>query len=566
MNDALKRHAELDALARELAPLARRAPDALTARVAALSLAEQADLALRLGAAERLELLLHAPKPMALVRALPDFEVYLTIREVGPADALPLVALASGPQLSHVLDLESWRGDRFDADRCGAWVALLLEAGEPTLRRFLNAADDEMLSLLFRRWVRASAIEIDHEEPVKGHGETESGDERGFLSPDGNFRFSPSIPEHAPAVRRFAELFFREQQSRYRRIVWEAGVSLPSEIEEQEYLWRQRRLEEHGFPPWDEAIEVYAPPRGGEPTLAVAVEDRLEGTRSLLLGGTARGLLALATERLDGGARETALLSVGAVANRILVAERWDTGDPAAHHAAFERVAGFVSIALEARHGNDPERAAATLASTPALELFRSGWARVVEAQGRVRRLLRSGWASRHPRAVDLLEPPLRARLKGLVLDRPLAFDPSLPEGREPYREFRSLEELVEARAAVELAELLGKVLLDDLRAPVESVEEGASFSTLLLTGAAWLAVRGERRGDALPLDVAEAFLREARLADVQGLAESLEAGSAPLRLFANASFDRLLQERAALPPGRAITPLDVSCLRLARG
>lgn len=566
MNDAARRHEELAALARELASIVGRDASGLSERIASLSIADQADLALRLEPKERLELLLHAPRPMALVRALPDFEVYLTIREVGPADALPLLALASGPQIAHVLDLESWRGDRFDPERCGAWVALLLEAGEPTVRRFLNVADDELLALLFRRWIRANPIEIDHEEPTRGHGETESGDERGFVSPDGNHRFSPTIPEHAPAVRRFAEIFFHEQQKRYLRVVWESSVELPAELEEREHDWRQGRLEEHGFPPWDEAIEIYGPPRGGERPLPLTVEDGLAGARSLLLRQDTRGLLSRAIDHLDGPSREAAVFGISAVANRLVVAERWDTGDPAAHRRAFERAIGFVTIALEESHLTDPEAAAATLAEQPAIDLFRRGWARAVEAQRRVRALLREGWAARHPRAVDLVEAPIRARLKGLALDRPQAWDPGLPPGMEPYREFRSLAELDESRAAVDLAELLGRVLLDGLGAPVEAVEEGATFSTLLLTGAAWFAVRGEVRGDAVPADVAEAFLRNGRLDDLDAFVTALAGAQPALRLFAKASFDRLAGDRASLARGAAVGPLAVGSLRLARG
>ena len=69
---------EVAALVLELAGLARNAPDRLTERVRALSIREQAELALRLPARERMELMLHAPKPMRLVRSLPDLELYLT--------------------------------------------------------------------------------------------------------------------------------------------------------------------------------------------------------------------------------------------------------------------------------------------------------------------------------------------------------------------------------------------------------------------------------------------------------------------------------------------------------
>jgi hypothetical protein len=143
----------------ELAELARHAPGRIRGRLAGIPLEGQVELALRLPAGERLELLLHAPKPMRLVRMLPDTELYLTVREVGPTDALPLIALAAAPQLVHVVDLESWRRDDFDAKRCGAWVALLLEAGENVLGRFLREIDDELLVLVLQKWARLTQIE-----------------------------------------------------------------------------------------------------------------------------------------------------------------------------------------------------------------------------------------------------------------------------------------------------------------------------------------------------------------------------------------------------------------------
>lgn len=585
--EAARRHAKLDALASELAELAKKAPGRLAERVEELTLREQADLALRLPSRERLELLLHAEKPLALVRALPDFEVYLTVRDVGPADAMPLLSLASGGQLQHLLDLEGWRGDRFDGDRCGAWVALLLESGEPTIRRFLNTADDELLTLLFQGWVRATAIDIDHEEPTKGHGETEAGDERGFVSPDGNWRFSPSIPEHAPAVRRFAELFYRSQQERYLRILWDAANTLPSEVEEGELHWRVSRLEEHGFPGLDDALTIYAPPAGkaippGEP-LPPPVEGSIGAARSLILRHEARGLVAEATDALEGGARETALSGLVALANRVLVAEGWDAGDPAAHRRAAERVAGLVGAALEYRGAAGFEEAARVLASDATIELFREGFGKVSALRDRVRRMLREGFASKHARGIELVEGPLRARLRGLALDRPLHFDPELPETREPYREFASRAEIEEAKAAIDLAEAAGRLLVDGLGFPVAAVEDGATFSTLLSTALAWHAVDGEARGEGLLADVASEFLRRfaskrtAEPGAVGGamdafLGELREIGTLPaadvpaITVFARACVDRIEAECGGLDPAVPVTPLTVGCLWLARG
>ena len=204
---------ELSSLLEELADLASNAPGRLSRRVAQFSVRELADLALRLPAAQRLELLLHAPQPMRLVRSLPDSEFYLSLREVGPNDGLPLMALASAAQIQHVLDLESWRGDRFDADRSGAWMALILEAGEPALRRYLRSADDTQLALLFQRWARAKVIESNEDPDIHGTGRTESDGEEAFISPDDQYEFSPTIAEHRPALQRIAQTLFLDQRT-----------------------------------------------------------------------------------------------------------------------------------------------------------------------------------------------------------------------------------------------------------------------------------------------------------------------------------------------------------------
>ncbi|HXV77418.1 MAG TPA: DUF6178 family protein, partial [Candidatus Polarisedimenticolaceae bacterium] len=253
---------ELAKLAVELARLARDAPERLAQRVSRLTIREQAELALRLPAAQRIELMLHAPKPMRLVRSLPDADLYLTVREVGPADAGSVLALASAAQLQHLIDLEAWRGDRFDGDRAGAWIALLLEAGEPALRRFLRHADEELLVLLFQRWIRVVQIEYEDGAEKHGHGEGEIGTEAGAITPDGYHRYSPSIAEHAPAIRRMLQVFFVDQPERYRQVVWGALWEMSSDIEEQALYWRQSRLEEHGFPDREQALSVYAAPLG----------------------------------------------------------------------------------------------------------------------------------------------------------------------------------------------------------------------------------------------------------------------------------------------------------------
>ena len=583
------RQRELSALLRELTDLASNAPARLGQRVAGLSIREQAELALRLPARQRLELLLHAPQPMRLVRSLPDSEFYLSVREIGPTDALPLMSLASAAQIQHILDLESWRGDRFDADRSGAWIALILEAGEPVLRQYLRAADDEQLSLLFQRWVRADLIVSEEDPDIHGSGLTETGDGEGLVSPDDNYRFSPTVAEHRPAVQRIAQILFLDQPKRYSDILWAASYELPAELEEGALRWRQSRMEEHGFPPWEDALSAYAPPEGvrvypqpPQPTdpdsLAPLVPLRLPAVRDRLRG---------ALEQLDDEARERVLHEFFGLGNRLIVADGSDTGEPREHRAALEKAAGYVGLALEARGvGGDASNAAEVIGRVPLIELFREGYGQAVELQRRVHELSSTGWARVHPRALELLDSPIRERLAALLQPRPEYFEVGREATPGRTRPFRSSSEIAETRVALELAEFLGQLMVDQLQLDLaqaleRELPDGADpprFSTFLLTILAWHAVRDELRSDPLPDDVLADFLRTVasrRTAGPDAPSRALEALTHRLcqafdlgpnqRLlwtgFGRACLAQLTAQTASLDPGIPVDPRYVSCL-----
>jgi hypothetical protein len=580
-------------LAAELVELARRDPERLTSRVARLSIREQAELALRLPARNRLELLLHSPKPMRLVRSLPDADLYVTAREIDPTDALPLLALASATQIEHLIDLESWRRDRFDADRCGAWVALLLEAGEPALRRFLRHADEQLLGLLLRDWVRVDQMEYEDSPEVHGHGESEAGSERGFVTPDGYYRFAPSIPEHAAAIRRILQIFYHEFPDRYQNAIWAAKWELPGELEEEALRWRQSRLEEHGFPGWEEALSAYAAPTGvGSPPVPPEPRDRdgLPAARSLVPLLAGHGPLEQALDFLADESRDRVLHGIISLANHILVADASDTGDLEAHRGALVKAGSYIRIGLALREAVDPAGAAAVLEIVPAIELFREGYAEVAQLQRRVRRIMDDGWASEDSGAIELLDSPLRERISGLLAPRPLYFEASEREESGRMRDFSDLREIEESRVAVEMVETLGEVLVDRLGLEVgRMVEAGRtsssgprSFGAVLGTVLAWQATRGELRGDPLPPDVTADFLRKVvsrRTTDAEAPERALGTLMAALserydlaprqvsllEAFGRFCLRRISDECGALEPGTPVDPDLVTCLLIGR-
>jgi hypothetical protein len=537
---------------------------------------------LQLPAEQRARFLLDSPKPMALVRALPDGEFYLTVREIGPQGALPLLALASASQIAHLLDLESWRRDRFDPLRCGAWVALLVEAGEATIRRFARTIDDETLILLFRLWAKVKPLDIDHEEPTKGHGITDFGDERGFISPDGANLLSPERSEHAVAARKLADVLYLDDRDRYLGIVRSALFELPSEVEETALRWRASR-------------SIYAPPETAASALAAPLppappmdSEAMTAPRAALRVLDSTGLIASGVEAMSSDERERALFALMALANRVLIADGADAGSIEAHRHALERAGAYVGCALEARGATNGATAAPVLAEVPVIELFREGYARAVQLQSRARRMLKAGWGSDHVKAAELIDPPLRSRIVALLLPRPLYVELAPGDESIAARDFRTLAEIDETHVTLELCEALGESLLtgrgrsaaDVLNDERRPFEDTPRFSTLLLTALAWHVTRGEVRVDRLPSELVADFLRTTasrRTADpgaparaMSRLVEVLETdaalrprSAATLRAFGTTCLDRLAADCGNLDPGTPVTPRVVGCLRL---
>ena len=75
-----------------------------------------------------LDQILTYPQPAALVHAFPEEDLYFLIHEIGPQDALPLIALASGKQLEYLLDQEIWQRDRLHIDTIGDWLERFLQS------------------------------------------------------------------------------------------------------------------------------------------------------------------------------------------------------------------------------------------------------------------------------------------------------------------------------------------------------------------------------------------------------------------------------------------------------
>jgi len=429
-------------------------------RVTALAPAEiarhRAELARATGR-RRLDLILDARNPLALVRALPADELYLAIREIGLSDALPLVQLASARQFTTFLDLDAWRGAEFQPSRAMTWLraARLGSIDDPRAAarwaRKLAGLDPEVLFLTLRSALRVHDLEQDEDPQIES--------DRFMRTPENKFivEFQVEGGDYV-AVKGVLDDLYAEDPFKATRLLSAIRWELDSELSETELRWREARLADLGFPSLQDALSWFARPPASPPGARPGSPARPPGFWIAAHAGSA--FLDLAAARLSDEDRLLLEPQLVAAANAVVVADSVDPGEVEAVARALQAARALIELGLELRAGADEEAGARALAELPVKRLFQEGFGRLLALKWRVDRLL--GDHGVGTRESPLLDPPLGEGLVALSLKRP-RFHPGLEADRSQWgapalaaavaRPFLTSLDLTRATAAVDAAE-----------------------------------------------------------------------------------------------------------------
>lgn len=340
---------------RRILDLARGDPEAASARLAALSPEARLALVCDSPLALRAKLLELMPEPESVIPALPEAELCFTVKALGLSDAVWILEHASAEQVTASLDLDVWKGSQFDPATANEWMDALARIPETPFARDIAALDPELLVLLLKSRIRVVQKPPDDEgwQPPDG-GQTLEG-QFYFVGREGD-----DLDSIVTLLRRLFEAdywsYFRLMQG----VIWE----LDSDTEEWALRWRNGRLEDLGFPGWEESMSIYrflgpeerARLPEGEQPLAVDEWHLPVWVPALpdLPGREFRVFRAIA--RLEDEERRACFYAFIALANRIAVADRMPLSDAESTPRAIEKAARFASAGLEflaAEHGLD---------------------------------------------------------------------------------------------------------------------------------------------------------------------------------------------------------------------
>jgi hypothetical protein len=465
-------------------------------------LAEQRKTVLALPAEKAMDAILNARHPAALVHSLPETDLFFLVQDIGPEDALPLLALASNAQWDFMLDMATWKGDRIENRSVTRWLNLRYLADPDRFLRWFHSEAPEFIEWYLFRNIQIRALEPD-EEPadipdafmtidnvIYFRFLPESGD---MESSEADIDAADTDEERYTFITRFLEKLYSEDPIQYQNVMLETATILPAETEEEAWRIRNVRMAEKGFLPFDEAIGVYQPlkpdaipkriiskKRTGEPYLPVPVyasgmlDDDNLFSRSLQVLGQDRILPEIQTE-------------LASLINQLVVADQKTIASKADIEEVVNKAVGYLSIGLERLSTTplDAVRSASLVRSRLLSGIFRVGYGAALELKWQAQGWMKQSWFMANKLPLGFWGESWLGVLGGLLIKKPLFFD-SYQTG-VLYRDFRSLADIRATQSIlnqiVRFDQILG-AMTNDLTLFLQSVpsRQHLSYKNLILT------------------------------------------------------------------------------------
>ena len=412
-------------------------------------------------------LILEAKEPAALVHSIQEQDLYFLINDIGPEDALPLLALASRRQWEYFLDIEIWHRDRIDLVSISHWLNLLYRANPRQTIQWLVEEKNNLIELFLSKNIDVKMREHDQDHVDFGPDYTTL-DNVFYVRIIGPL-ITPESEFGDVEKKNFREFLSKLMGSladtdyiAYQKILLETMSALPAEHEEELYRLRNVRLAEKGFLPWEEAVQVYQPldPQQVPDRTNMSVSNQSIEMRSSV-PHYPRGLITETTPFASGLMRidndfvlQKLQTELAGLCNRIASADFTRMNSKEALKSIVEKVSGYLSIGLNVMAeasgsgGQSADNRYAALVQRHMLsDIFRVGYSQALKLKWRAQDWLDQSWFVQQGLSLTFWDEQWLGVLGGLLVKKPMYFD-NYQTGRI-YREFSSIEDLKQSESVL---------------------------------------------------------------------------------------------------------------------
>lgn len=370
---------------------------------------------------ERANLIPGDPDEKKLTWAMHPQELYWLFKEIDVSDALKLLGLANPAQYLFILDMELWKGWTLLDDKAVEYLGYILKGSEEHFLELLPHLDFNLLSLILGRELIV----------VGGIGDLNTDEERQTdwdHTFDDVFLIKFKNPEHSQVIGSFLEMICRLDNPLYTALMESISGEIDIEAEEECYRMKSGRLADLGFPPYDEALEIYSRinPATFTPSHNKVFVQTGEATTLPVTFLSGKTFLERAVLLMDS---ELFRMELNYLINTALVADQGHLDDTAQMKSVVERVYGYLNIALEYLCHGDETKGAEILSGEYLKSLFQLGFSIVLGLKFRADALTDSSYAT-------------GKALSGLKSSRPRYYRGFDDDIIDDYREFHNLQDV----------------------------------------------------------------------------------------------------------------------------
>ncbi|NWF53619.1 MAG: hypothetical protein HXY45_02355 [Syntrophaceae bacterium] len=434
----------------------------------------------------RLDAILLAEKPEELARTLPEWEIFMTVQEVGKRDCLELLNLVTPQQFQYLVDLDAWRKDRLIPEKILEWMEIMTECGDEKFEQFVRTADLEVIIFVLKKFIQVTK---QGKDPLRMEEEPPA------VSLESLYSVSFKDERSRDILQAFLKKFLHLDSDLYRRvmegIIWE----LESDLEEAAYRWRNARLADLGFPDFQEALEIYrfVNPRTasleGKPFIPREPgENGLASAFPLILQGVSP-VFSSALRRLDHPSERHAVRAeLVSLFNKAIIAESLADFSREEMERVGRKVFHYLNLGLQTLCREKAAPPENILRSVSPQKIFQCGFGSTLLLKKRAEAIFKGPWLEGNRHHLAFLDSPHGEMMKGLLRKRPALYRNGL------YMDFETLEDLQEMGLFLEMIDAATQFLVDhlglsprklketDWRGYYPSRWEDMTLATILLT------------------------------------------------------------------------------------
>lgn len=408
---------------------------------------------------ETLSLIVEHDSPKKLIQGLPCEDIYWLIKKIGEDDCLPVLELASEEQWQYILDLEIWRKERLSIDSVFEWLDRFFQANSvQTINRlFKNQDFRDIAYLSLFKSIRVKIINEDESYNL----------DKGFITFDGLFYFRVIDKVNEKLIENILRAMADKDLLKYQAFLLNITGIIPAEAEEEIYRFRNIRLAEHGFLPFEEAISMYAPlspdalrldEPSGKDYVIIDEDIRELAPFTPLVYVREKNLLTEAASRItDPLFLDRLNLEFAGLCNQIISADNIHIEKLEDLINITQKTAGFLNLTLEKLFDKDISSAEKLLKKNHLISIFRVGFGLTMELKWKAGRWLKSSWFYRSGLNFSFWGDKWGQTLKGILKNRPLLYADFL-EGKE-FKNFERVSELNTSHILLEYLIVIDRVL-----------------------------------------------------------------------------------------------------------